>query len=458
VKTWAIPVAILIVIAAYLRIPDLSDRPMHADEAVYAYKFQTLLQTGNWSYEPGEYHGPVLHYLTVLPVRLGGLTETTLRIGPALLGILLVLAPLLLANELGKNEALAAAALVAVSPAMVYYSRYYIPEMLLALLTATMLVAAYRYTRERKLVWALGAGLIVGLMFATKETAIIAAAAALIATRQLPDWRHVLSGLGIACVVILLLLGPRETLESISVYIDRAVHGDRHIHPWYYYLQIALRREAVIVILAIVGAVASKEHIVRFVAIYTLSMIVIYSLIPYKTPWCLLGFLYGLIVLAGVGLMRIARTKAVAVALMAVCGVYLFHQAFVTSRQYSANPNNPYAYAHTSRDVYAIRDQMEKFRNLPVQVISAQNVWPLPWYLRSFPQVAWRRAVTDDMRPAPVILISAEMEPALLHLLYEVLPPGQRPLYVNLFPKYAELRPGLELRCYVQQSVLAATE
>jgi hypothetical protein len=60
------------------------------------------------------------------------------------------------------------------------------------------------------------------------------------------------------------------------------------------------------------------------------------------------------------------------------------------------------------------------------------------------------------MRPAPVILATPDVEPALLHHLYEVMPPGQRPLYVPLFAGHTELRPGLELRGYVQQSLAAA--
>jgi hypothetical protein len=95
-------------------------------------------------------------------------------------------------------------------------------------------------------------------------------------------------------------------------------------------------------------------------------------------------------------------------------------------------------------------------QSLPIQVISSHNVWPLPWYLRAFPKVEWRRAVTPDLLPAPVILATPDVEPALLHHLYEVLPPGQRPLYVSLFPDYTELRPGFELRGYVQQGFAAA--
>ena len=37
-------------------------------------------------------------------------------------------------------------------------------------------------------------------------------------------------------------------------------------------------------------------------------MLVVYSAIPYKTPWCLLGFLHGMILLAGVGAVVLVRS------------------------------------------------------------------------------------------------------------------------------------------------------
>ena len=130
--------------ALAFRIPDLADRPMHADEAVLADKFGGLLETGSFPYDPQDYHGPALAWLTLAPARLAGahryadLTETTLRIVPALCGVLLVLMPLLLWDGLGRWGAVAAAGLTAISPAMVYYSRYYIPEMLLTTLTGAV--------------------------------------------------------------------------------------------------------------------------------------------------------------------------------------------------------------------------------------------------------------------------------------------------------------------------------
>src|SRR5262245_9706296 len=104
---------------------------MHADEAILADKFGDLLSRGTYRYDPHDYHGPVLPYLTLVPAHLIGRTtysvlrESTLRIVPAAAGILLALSPLLLAPAIGAPAALWAAAMLAVSPAMVFYGRYY---------------------------------------------------------------------------------------------------------------------------------------------------------------------------------------------------------------------------------------------------------------------------------------------------------------------------------------------
>ena len=58
---------VAILLAAALRLPDLASRPMHADEAVHAEKFGALLEGRGYAYDPSEYHGPTLYYLTLLP-------------------------------------------------------------------------------------------------------------------------------------------------------------------------------------------------------------------------------------------------------------------------------------------------------------------------------------------------------------------------------------------------------
>ncbi len=486
--------ALILVLAAGLRFPRLAERPMHADEAVLADKFGALLETGAWQYDPRDYHGPVLAYLTLAPAWLAGahryldLTEPVLRSVPAVLGSVLVLAPLLLARWLGWTQAVAASLLVSVSPAMVYYSRYYIPEMLLTCLTAALIVVWWRYLCDGWFGWALCTGVLAGLMFAAKETAIIALACValstgLTATRKLPGWRHTLLGLAAALVAVFGLMGWQPALHALGNNVHRAVQAGPHVHPWDYYLRLLLYSpgaggffwsEGLILVLAAVGCaaafrqawVAGIEHgLVRLLTVFTLSMTVCYSLIPYKTPWCLLGFLYGMILLAGVGVGVLAqmRWRALVSAVIVAGAAHLLYQAVLASRTYSSDPRNPYAYAHTGTDVYAMRDRLEGLaaadpqgREMPVQVLGRENLWPLPWYLRSFPHVEWWRGVTEQMRLASVIITTPALEGALVHRLYEVPPPGQRPLYVSMFRREMDLRPGVELRGYVKQNLWEA--
>ncbi len=152
---------------------------MHTDEAVHADNFRTLLEGGTYKYDPHEYHGPTLNYFTLIPARLTSadtypqLTEVTLRIVPVVFGTVLILLTLLLVRGLGP-AAVVAALLAALSPAMVFYSRYYIQETLLVCFTFGVIVCGYRYLRTQALPWALATGVFVGLMHATKETCIIA--------------------------------------------------------------------------------------------------------------------------------------------------------------------------------------------------------------------------------------------------------------------------------------------
>ena len=179
---------------------------MHTDEAVHADKFRMLLEDGVYEYDPNDFHGPTLNYFTLISTRLSGvnqyarITEVTLRIVPVVFGVVLILLTAFLADRLGLAAVLAAV-LTALSPAMVFYSRYYIQEMLLVCFTFGAIVAGYRYVRARSVAWAVVTGLFVGLMHATKETAIIAFGAmglalvlmALIAVGQGRSLRQVLA-------------------------------------------------------------------------------------------------------------------------------------------------------------------------------------------------------------------------------------------------------------------------
>src|SRR4051812_14927637 len=112
-------VALVLLMAIAARFISLDHRPMHADEAVLADKFGSFLADGSYPYDPSEYHGPVLAYISWLPNRLAGhrtyasLTEWSLRATPAIAGVLLALTPLLLFRAFERTAALWAAAFLA---------------------------------------------------------------------------------------------------------------------------------------------------------------------------------------------------------------------------------------------------------------------------------------------------------------------------------------------------------
>lgn len=504
------------IVAVALRLPRLGQRPMHGDEAVQAVKFGDLLEGGLYRYDPDEYHGPTLNYLTLVPAWLssaGKLTEVsefTLRIVPVFFGVLLVLMPLLLANTLSWPAVIIVAVLTAISPAFVFYSRYYIHEMLLVCFTFGVIICGWRYTQSKNIKWALLTGMFLGLMHATKETCIIAFGSMLLAilltlfmrrrqagisnTIKVIKPGHVIVTIAAAVIVSTLFYssfftnptGVLDSFRTYTTYFNRAFQNQLHIHHWYYYLDILTWMEGFekmtwnedfIVVLAVVGFIIAMTKkstspvnfdLLRFVAFYTLIMTVIYSAIPYKTPWSMLSFLHGMILLAGVGAAVLIKMLlywweklAVWILLVFFGLLALAGQAYLGSFYYYADPSNPYVYAHPVTDVFDINQRIEEVaqahpdgRNMYIQVICPEgDYWPLPWYLRSFGNVGWWNQVDDDVPAAPVIIASASVEQALMRKLYELPPPGEKSLYVPLFDSYMELRPQVELRGYVTKEL-----
>ncbi|NQT01092.1 MAG: glycosyltransferase family 39 protein, partial [Planctomycetes bacterium] len=403
-----------------------------------------------------------------------------------------------------------AAVLTAISPAMVFYSRYYIQEMLLVSFTFGAIVFGYRYTQSRKIAWAVLAGMCMGLMHATKETCIIAYGSMFLALlgmllMQRPKvnavkWirpSHFLAFLAAGAVASALFYSsffsnPRGILDSVltyTTYFDRAGNNTLHIHPWYYYIKMLLYSrffdgprwsEALIVLLAMVGFAAAMTkkgiscaniHLVRFIGFYTLILTVVYSLIPYKTPWCMLGFLHGMILLAGVGAVVLVKLlpnvvpRLIILLLIFESSVFLTWQAYQSNYEYYSDSRNPYVYAHPTDEVFTVVKRIEEMAQahpdgykMHIQVICpGKDYWPLPWYLRRFEYetIDWWESVDNSVASAPLIICSPEIEAALTNKLYTLTPFEQRQMYMFLFdePYYMWLRPKVKLLGFVRKDL-----
>lgn len=155
-RTWYLACAAILLVALGLRVYDLNLKPPHHDEGVNGFFLVDLYRNGNYRYQPENYHGPTLYYFALAVSAIGGvlfgkeagLSTFSVRLTTALFGVGTVALIFLLRKHLGTLATLAAAALLAVSPGMVYISRYFIHEMLFAFFTVGMVVAALKYYDE----------------------------------------------------------------------------------------------------------------------------------------------------------------------------------------------------------------------------------------------------------------------------------------------------------------------
>ncbi|MDF7823092.1 TIGR03663 family protein [Pontiellaceae bacterium B12227] len=471
------PIAFLLILFAglMLRVPKLADRPLHHDEANQAYRFGILLEEGTYNYDADDHHGPTLYYLTLPIAKLTGVktfaetSEFTYRIIPVIFGMLLMLLIPLLRSGIGCIAVLITALLTAISPAMAYYSRFYIQEILLVAFTLLAIGSGWLSVQSGSRRWAMLCGVALGLMFATKETAVISYAAmigSIIICAFLAHIRHFpLKNIGLALLfagVIAFVLfssfftnmdGPLESILAFKGYVSRGsgIETD-HVQPWNYFLRILTVyrfdggprwSEGLAFGLGLVGcgAIVLKKipgncdlGLARFLMFYTLLLMTAYSVLSYKTPWCILSFLHGWILLAAIGVAslfagcsgNITNRKTaliVRMALVAALAIPVFTTYRLAQRtvfRYAADYRNPYVYAHTSPDFKNLVKRIHELEavspdgnKMYIQVIAKpDSTWPLPFYLRKFPNIGYwtyAREVPGRIKPS-IIITPADFE------------------------------------------------
>ena len=173
----AVTLAVLAVVAAalVLRLVDLGARAMHHDESLHA-TFAWYLADGRGYRHDPLMHGPLQFHVIAALFKLIGDSEWVTRLFPALAGTALVAAPLLLRRWLGGTATVVAALLLALSPTLLYFSRFARNDVPAALWTLLLVTAVWRYRREGRGRWL---GLLAGalaLAFVTKETSYLAVA------------------------------------------------------------------------------------------------------------------------------------------------------------------------------------------------------------------------------------------------------------------------------------------
>lgn len=367
-RAWFIASVAILFVAACLRLYDLNLVPLHHDEGVNGNFLVRLVREGVYHYDPANYHGPTLYYFAavfpwILRLLFGpnaqnnyGLTTVAIRCVPALFGIATIGLVFTLRRNLGTIATLSAAFLLAVSPGAVYLSRYFIHETLFVFFALGIVVASLKYYEDPHPVYLILAALSAGLLFATKETALISAGVLLIAlvvtwgyrwfwkqslrsgstTRKKRSRGHAGSdgairnfiervggpGRLIVWLVIALVIFiavnilfyssfftnyPQGVYDSLKTFQFWTKTGrEAHVHSRYTYIWWLLLQESPLLVLGTMGAMVAvvkpTKSFALFSALWAFGLVAAYSLIAYKTPWLALSFIVPLALTSGVAI------------------------------------------------------------------------------------------------------------------------------------------------------------
>jgi uncharacterized protein (TIGR03663 family) len=366
-RTWRYASVSILFVAAFLRLYDLNLVPLHHDEGVNGNFLVRLVREGVYHYDPANYHGPTLYYFAALFPRLlrlffgtdaqnnYGLTTTTIRLVPALFGLATVALLFTLRRNLGTIATLGAALLLAISPGAVYLSRYFIHETLFVFFTLGLVVAALKFYEQARLIYLILAAISAGLLFASKETAIISVGVLVIALVITPIYLSLMGAssaskrtknkkrkvnatdensagtfaervggaktLGVWIALALLVFiavnvlfyssfftnYPKGVYDSLKTFQFWTKAGkEAHKHPKVTYFWWLLLQESPLLVLGAIGAAVSvlkpAKSFALFCALWAFGLIAAYSLIAYKTPWLALNFVLPLALCSGFAL------------------------------------------------------------------------------------------------------------------------------------------------------------
>ncbi len=147
---WLIGCAVVTAAAIFWRFWQLELKPLHHDEGVNSFFLTTLFREGVYKYDPANYHGPDLYYFALAASKMFGLNTISIRGSVAIFGVLTVVLTFFLKDYIGKIGSLTAALFIALSPGMVYISRYFIHEILFVFFSFGIVLGVLYFIEKRK--------------------------------------------------------------------------------------------------------------------------------------------------------------------------------------------------------------------------------------------------------------------------------------------------------------------
>lgn len=506
---WQVAALLILLVAAVLRLYMLTDKVFHHDEGVNGNFMVSLFRNGYYHYDPANYHGPTLYYAALLTTSIAsffagkaGLNDFTLRIVTVIFGMGVVWLLLCMKKQLGSFGSLAAAVLATVSAGFVFFSRYFIHEIIFVFFTLGVVVAWLRFSETRRPLYLLLAAASFAFLGATKETWIITVGVWLIAIpctwvwmklrgrgtagfwslkngaagmppqsdRAVPEsdkskpWSNTRLAVLATTVFVVVWVTfyssfftnfPQGVIDSFTTYtIWTKTSSAANVYDWTRYFEWLGRAELPILILGFCGIVTAlaqaRKRFTVFVAFWAMGTFAAYSLIPYKTPWLQLSIILPFVIISGYLFEQASHRRSLRMAayiVLSVAAIEESRQAIEISLYRYDDSSQTYSYAHTSRDFLNLVREIEKIaagnpagKEIGITEMSPEY-WPMPWYLRDYGHTGYWGHIEATNEP---IIIAHQSQKAQIQEQF-----GDR---YRLIGEY-DLRPGNRLFLYLRSDL-----
>ncbi len=441
-----------------LRLGDLGDRPLHADEATGARLVADRLEKSDYQFDPTHYHGPMLTAAAAVwsgwwnqndwrSLEVGTLRQV---VGWSGVGVVMLAGGLV---GFGWRR-LVAMALVSTSPFLVYYSRMFIHEPLLVFFSSIALLGLVIASSCKA--WRAWAALLVGVgvggMAVTRETFVVSLLA-WSAAGTLWIWRSgglnekdlkansrlwafpAVGAIFLSAAMVFWFYSsggshPAGVIDFFRTYLVYET-GAGHGKPWFYYLEMLAwpKHQAggwwsegglLLIALTLYWPGCGKNPLsrrLRFFLEAGLMHLAIFSLLSYKTPWlAMLGWFHICLAAAGALTLWLVHLTSRRIFPFLITGgvllsllVFQYQQASLAVGRLATDSRNPYAYVPTSRDVASIapliRDLQVIGEGADVVPVVGTQYWPLPWYLRECGTVGYWPEWEDELQQWPILIL-----------------------------------------------------
>lgn len=431
---------LILILGGLLLVSFLGIKPPQHDEGVNGWFIQEILAKGYYTYDPANYHGPLHFYLLFISKMLFGDNLWALRLSAVLFGWGSLYLLISFKKYLGKWTALVAALFAAVSPGMIFYSRYAIHESGLLFFSLLTLLGYFRYIHKKDkksliFLWGGFTGMIL-----TKETFIIhfvCFAFAVFFLRILerffpsenkfsvcvePSYsRKDVIQISAVCLLALIMFysgfflnwqGVTGIFKSFSDWAETGLLDSSqqkgHWKPFIYWLQLFIKQEwpALLGLFAIFPFIGFGDQKHRLISIYALGTFFAYSIIRYKTPWCILQLIWPFLIPLAANFSFLAMMgkwhKKAAVAIVTILTLISLQKAISLNFFNYANDNEMYPHVQTYDALMKIDKKIKDFAKTHPSIkferihILKEAYWPISWLFLDFTNQGY---YTKEMPP-----------------------------------------------------------